>query len=73
LTDQLGNAFPVQEVGANGMGIQKLMSLERELDLTYTENVTINTDSSNPHHKEVLSMVGNRLLSLSLRKQMNLS
>jgi hypothetical protein len=55
------------------MGMQKLMSLERELGSTYTENVTINTDSSNPHLKDVLSMVANRILSLSLRKQMRLN
>ena len=55
------------------MGIDKLMELERELDDSYTENLTINTDSSNPHLKGVLSMLGNRNLSLSLRKQMRMN
>ena len=52
------------------MGINRLMELERELDDSYTENLSINTDSSNPHIKGVLSMLGNRNLSLSLRRQM---
>ena len=55
------------------MGIEKLMELERELNDSYTENLTINTDSDNPHFRDVLRMVGNRRLSLFLRRQMRLN
>lgn len=55
------------------MGMQKLMELERELNNSYTENLTINTGEGNPHFRDVLRMVGNRVLSLSLRKQMRLN
>lgn len=46
-----------------------LAILERELDGSYTENLSINRDSSNPHFRDVLEMLGDRVLSLSLRKQ----
>lgn len=50
------------------MGKEKLVRLERELSHSYTESLSINTDSRNPHLKEVLIMLADRALSLSLRK-----
>ena len=55
------------------MGIRKLMDIEKEFGHSYTENLTINMGSSNPHLKEVLAMVGDRILSLSLRRQMRIN
>lgn len=55
------------------MGIERLMELERELNDSYTENLTINTDEGNPHFRDVLRMVCNRALSLSLRRQMRIN
>jgi hypothetical protein len=48
---------------------KRLTSLERELNGSYTENLSINRDSSNPHFRDVLEMLGDRILSLSLRKR----
>jgi hypothetical protein len=53
------------------MGIKKLNRLERELDQSYSENISINRDTNNPHKKDVLDMLGNRILSLSLRRLIN--
>jgi hypothetical protein len=55
------------------MGIKKLMNLERELSRSWTEHVRINRDATNPHIGEVLRMLGNRTLSLSLRKQLRMN
>jgi hypothetical protein len=55
------------------MGIRKLTDLERELNGSYTENLSINTDSSNPCIRDVLRMLGDRALSLSLRRHISLN
>ena len=55
------------------MGIRSLTDLEREMDSCYTENLTINMDSSNPYMKDILLMVENRDLSVSLRRQMRIN
>lgn len=59
--------------GVKGMVIKKLIRLERELDSSYTENLSINRDSSNPCMKDVLRMLGDRTLSLSLRRHIRLN
>ncbi len=55
------------------MGIKKLTDLERELSSSYTENLSINTDSSNPCIRDVLRMLGDRTLSISLRRHIMLN
>ncbi len=55
------------------MGTKKLTTLERELSGSYTENLSINTNSSNPCIRDALKMLGNRTLSLSLRRQISAS
>jgi hypothetical protein len=55
------------------MGIKKITDLERELSSSYTENLSINKDSSDPCIKDVLRMLGDRALSLSLRRHIRLN
>jgi hypothetical protein len=50
------------------MGRKTIKELERELSFSYTENLKLNRDSANPVVKEVIHMLGDRALSLSLRK-----
>ena len=54
---------------SENMGIERLASLERELNSSYTENITFSRDPDHPHMKDVLEMLEDRILSLSLRKQ----
>lgn len=56
---------------SENMGNEELTSLERELFRSYTENISFSKDPENPHMKDVLEMVGDRILSLSLRKQIS--
>jgi hypothetical protein len=51
------------------MGIERLASLERELNSSYTESISFSMESSSPHIRDALEMLGDRILSLSLRKQ----
>ncbi len=55
------------------MRARKIASIEREFGFSYTENISINTSSTNPHFRDVRDMVENRNLSLSLRKSLNMS
>ena len=55
------------------MGTKRLESLERELGRTWTENLSINTDHTNPFMREARSMTADRSLSVSLRKQLRLN
>jgi hypothetical protein len=55
------------------MGKKKIESLERELGLSWTENLSINTGSDNPHYDDVLGMVEDRNLSLSLRRELRMN
>ena len=55
------------------MGVKNIVVLEREFGLSWTENLSINTGSSNPHFRDVKNMVMDRDLSLSLRKSLNMN
>jgi hypothetical protein len=55
------------------MGTKSIRNLEREFGHSYTESISINTGDSNPHRKDALEMVGNRTLSLSLRRQLRMN
>ena len=55
------------------MAEKALEKLERELDRTWTESLSINTESNHPLIREVRTMVENRNLSISLRKQLRMN
>lgn len=55
------------------MGVKSIAALEKEFGTSWTENLSINTSTDNPHFRDARTMVRNRNLSLSLRKSLNMN
>lgn len=55
------------------MLLEKLANLERMLGNSYNENLRIRLKKDSPHYKEIMDMVGNRKISMEIKKLLNLT
>ena len=63
--------YKVVKQGCIGMSRDRLDSLERELDRSYSENLELNLDSKSPTFSEIMHM--NKVASLNIKRMLRLN